>query len=392
VRPAREHDERHHRGRIDAQGRIAGELPHPERARWFRAPGRVNLVGDHTDYNDGLVLPFAIDRSCVVAAVPASTVRIRSLDLDAGVEIRADGSTDPASVSPSWGRYVAGVVRELAAAGRPPAGLEAVLASDVPLGSGLSSSAALEIACAVALADAADWHPGEGVLAEACRVAEETATGVPCGIMDQLVSLAGRDGAALLIDCRLLELHPVPLPDRLAVLVVHSGIARSLDASGYGERRRACEALARRLGLDTLRDATAEQVADEPLGRHVVSENARVLEAERALEQEDLEALGRIFGRSHVSLAEDFRVSTPELDTLVDVLVHAGAYGARLTGAGFGGCAVAACDIETVARVAREATAGYRERTRLEPTAFVCRPVAGAGPFEPDLTRLSRGH
>jgi len=315
--------------------------------------------------------------------VPASSVRARSLDLDAEVEIPADGSADPASLLPAWGRYVAGVVRELAAAGRPPAGLHAVLASDVPLGSGLSSSAALEISCAVALAEIADWHPGAHVLAEACRMAEETATGVPCGIMDQLVSLVGRDGEAVLIDCRSLELRPVPLPDRLAVLVVHSGIARSLDASGYAERRRACEALARRLGLEALRDATPEQVADEPLGRHVVSENARVLKAEQALGQGDLEALGQIFDASHVSLAEDFRVSTPDLDLLVDILVDAGAFGARLTGAGFGGCVAAACDVETVDRVTREATTRYRERTRLEPTAFVCRPVDGAGPFDP---------
>jgi galactokinase len=287
---------------------------------------------------------------------------------------------------------VAGVVRELAAAGRPPAGLDAVLASDVPLGSGLSSSAALEVACAVALADAADWQPGLTVLAEACRVAEETATGVPCGIMDQLVSLAGREGEAVLIDCRSLALRGVPLPGRLAVLVVHSGIARSLETSGYAERRSACERLADKLGVASLRDATPEQVADEPLGRHVVSENARVLEAELALGDGDVEALGGIFRASHLSLARDFRVSTTELDTLVDALVDAGALGARLTGAGFGGCVVAACDVKTVETVAQEATARYRERTRLEPTAFRCRPVAGAGPFEPDLTRLPRGH
>ena len=386
------HDERRHRGRIDAAARISGHLPHPERARWFRAPGRVNLVGDHTDYNDGFVLPFAIDRSCVVAAVPASSVRVRSLDLAAEVEIPADGSTAPDSVSPTWGRYVAGVVRQLAAAGRPPVGLDAVLASDVPLGSGLSSSAALEVACAVALADVADWQPGARVLAEACRRAEEAATGVPCGIMDQLVSLTGRAGEAVLIDCRSLEQRSVPLPDRLAVLAVHSGIARSLDASGYAERRRACEALARRLGLRALRDATPEQVANEPLGRHVVSENARVLEAEQALRHGDLDALGQIFEASQVSLAEDFDVSTRELDLLVDILVDEGAFGARLTGAGFGGCVVAACDVDTVTAVARAATVRYRKRAGLEPTAFVCRAVAGAGRFEPDLTRPPGGH
>jgi galactokinase len=270
--------------------------------------------------------------------------------------------------------------------------MDAVLASDVPLGSGLSSSAALEISCAIALADVADWQPGARALAEACRVAEETATGVPCGIMDQLASLAGREGEAVLIDCRSLEQRSVLLPNRLAVLVVHSGVVRSLDASGYAERRRACEALAKRLGLRALRDATPEQVANEPLGRHVVSENARVLEAEQALRQGDLEALGQIFEASHVSLAKDFDVSTRELDLLVDILVDEGAFGARLTGAGFGGCVVAACDADSVTAVARAATVRYRERAGLEATAFVCRAVAGAGPFEPDLTGTPRGH
>ncbi len=285
-------------------------------------------------------------------------------------------------MSPAWGRYVAGVVSQLAAAGRPPVGLDAVLASDVPLGSGLSSSAALEVACAVALADVADWQPGARVLAEACRSAEEAATGVPCGIMDQLVSLTGRAGEAVLIDCRSLELRSVPLPERLAVLVVHSGVSRSLDASGYALRRRACEQLAKQLGVAALRDATPEQVEDEPLGRHVVSENARVLEAERALGGGDLEALGRILAASHLSLADDFRVSTPELDLLVELLVDSGAFGARLTGAGFGGCVVAACDVARVDAVARAATARYRQQAGLEPSAFVCQPAAGAGRFD----------
>ena len=196
-------------------------------AHWFRAPGRVNLIGDHTDYNDGFVLPLAIDRGCTVAAAPASTVRVRSLDLAGTVDLPPDGSADPATVEPGWGRYVAAVVRELAVRGRPPAGMDAVVSSDLPIGSGLSSSAALEVACALALADAADWQIEPAELAEACRDAEEAAVGVPCGIMDQLASIEGRAGSALLIDCRSLEVTPVPLTDRLAVLVVHSGIART---------------------------------------------------------------------------------------------------------------------------------------------------------------------
>ena len=366
----------------EASARVATALERPGLARWFRAPGRVNLVGDHTDYNEGFVLPFAVDRDCVVAAYPAETVRVRSLDTGDTVEVASDGSFEPAMVLPAWGRYVAGVVHELAALGRPPVGLEAVLASDVPLGSGLSSSAALEVACAAALCGLADWHPGAATLADACRRAEELATGVPCGIMDQLASVAGSAGHALLVDCRSLEVRPVPLPDGLGVLVVHSGVSRSLESSAYAERRRACERLARELGLPALRDATEAQVADEPLGRHVVSENARVLAAAAALEEGDLERLGSLLVASHASLRDDFGVSTPELDRLVDELLRAGALGARLTGAGFGGCVVAVCDEATVAEIELVATIRYAERTGREPTAFRCRAVDGAGPLE----------
>ena len=284
--------------------------------------------------------------------------------------------------TPSWGRYVAAVVHELAALGRPPVGMDAVLASDVPVGSGLSSSAALEVACAVTLAGMADWKPTPVSLAAACRDAEELASGVPCGIMDQLISLAGRKGHAQLIDCRSLELRPVPLPERLRVLVVYSGQRRALDESAYAERRRSCEELARRLGVSALRDASTTEVADEPLGRHVVSENERVLEAAQALEGNDLARLGQLLNASHASLRDDFGVSTPELDMLVEALVESGAFGARLTGAGFGGSVVAVCDMAVVEGVGKAATSRYRELTGLEPQAFVCRAVEGAGPLD----------
>jgi galactokinase len=343
----------------------------------------VNLIGEHTDYNEGLVLPFALDRSCVLAARPAEVVRMSSLDTGDHVEVRPDGTADPAAVRPAWGRYVGGVVRELAALGRPPVGIDAVLASDVPLGAGLSSSAALEVAVATALSDAAGWQTTPRELAEACRRAEEVATGVPCGIMDQLTSARGSAGHALLVDCRSLEIRPVALPEELGVLVVHSGTSRALDATGYADRRRECEQLARRLGVRALRDATWEQVADEPLGRHVVGENARVLDAARAIEEGDVERLGRLLAESHASLRDDFRISTPELDALVAELEGAGALGARLMGGGFGGCAVAVCDAARADEVARNATASYAELTGR--AAWVLRPraVDGAGRLEP---------
>lgn len=369
----------------DAVRRIAAELARPQAASWFRAPGRVNLIGDHTDYNEGYVLPMAIDRECVIATQPCDTVRVRSLDARDAVDVPADGSVDPARVEPLWGRFVAAVIRELAALGRPPVGMDAVLASDVPVGSGLSSSAALEVVLAIALAGSAEWEVDSLALARACRAAEELASGVPCGIMDQLISLAGRQGHAQLIDCRSLELRSVPLPERLRVLVVYSGQRRALEESGYAERRRSCEEIARRLGLAALRDASAADVADEPLGRHVVSENERVLEAAQALEDNDLDRLGRLLNLSHASLRDDFGVSTPELDGLVEALVDSGALGARLTGAGFGGSIVAICDVAVVEGVAMAATSRYRERSGLDPHAFVCRAVEGAGTLEAPL-------
>ena len=347
----------------------------------FRAPGRVTLIGDHTDYNDGFVLPAAIQLECVVRGRTRDDriVRVRSRDAGGGVRLPADGSAAPAAVEPPWGRYVAGVVRTLAELGRPPVGIDALVSSSVPRGGGLSSSAALEVSVALALCAAAGFEPELLELANACRRAEEIATGVPCGIMDQLASLAGRHDHALLIDCRSLEVEPIPVPSSLAVLVVHSGVPRGLAGSAYADRRRACEAIASRLGLAALRDATPEQVADEPLGRHVVSESARVVDAAEALRTGDVDALGPLLVASHASLRDDYRVSTPELDALVDALVDAGALGARLTGAGFGGSVVALAPQEDATAVLESATTRYRSETGKKPRGLVSRPADGAG-------------
>jgi galactokinase len=353
----------------------------PEQERWFRAPGRVNLIGDHTDYNEGFVLPVAIDLACTVRARRRTdgVVRVRSLDVDGVVELAADGSTRPEEVEEAWGRYAAGVVGTLAERGRPAVGVEAVVSSTIPLGAGLSSSAALEVALALALCDAASFELPQVELALACQEAEQVATGVPCGIMDQLTSLAGMHNHALLIDCRSLEVEPIRLPPRLAVLIVHSGVSRALVDSAYRERREACESLAALLGVPSLRDATPEQVADEPRARHVVSENARVLEAARALADGDIAALGPLLNESHQSLRDDFEVSTPDLDALVQALRDAGAIGARLTGAGFGGCVVGLSGRDVADRIVETAAARYWEGTGHQPRAFVFRAVDGAG-------------
>jgi galactokinase len=347
----------------------------------FRAPGRVNLIGDHTDYNEGFVLPLAIDLECVVSAEPSDTVRLRSHELAGEYELPADGSAEPRG-SPGWSSYAAGVLRVLAERGRPPVGLAATISSTVPVGAGLSSSAALEVALALALCDVAGFALPPLELALACQEAEHIATGVPSGIMDQLTSLAGRESCALLIDCRSLEIEPVPLPAELSVLVVHSGVSRALADSAYADRRRACEEAARRIGVPSLRDATLEQADGDPRARHVVTENGRVLEAARALADGDLDALGPLLSASHRSLRDDYEVSTPELDALTECVEEAGALGARLTGAGFGGCVVALARRAEAEGVAARAGAEYRSRTGLEPRTYLCRAAAGAGPLD----------
>jgi galactokinase len=302
------------------------------------APGRVNLIGDHTDTTGGLVLPMAIHLGTRVAVERRGIdVRLRSTTEDEPAAIPIEVA-DPGSVSPAWGRYVAGVVAEL----RPTVGAVGTVHTTLPVGAGLSSSAALEVSVALALG-----FTGSHVeLALACQRAEHAASGVPSGIMDQLTSAAGVAGSALLIDCTTLERTPVPLPPDVEVVVVHSGEARELVGSAYGERRRQCEAAEAEIG--PLRTATLDAVAaiGDPVvqrrARHVVTENARVREAAAALAAGDAETAGRAMAASHASLRDDFEVSTPALDRLVAELSAApGVFGARLTGAGFGGCAVA---------------------------------------------------
>lgn len=358
----------------------------PSTVRFVRAPGRVNLMGDHTDYNDGLVLPLAIDRDCMIAYRPDETgrVRIRSSELDGAIDVAADGTAEPMSVEPTWGRFVAGAVAALADRGALVPGFDAVLSSTVPAGAGLSSSSALAVALVLAMTDTARVPtPAPVDAARTALDAEVRATGVPGGLMDQLTSLLGQAGCALRIDCRSFTAEPVPLPATIAVLVVHSGRARTLAGSEYAARRAACEAAAARLGIAALRDATLDQVRDDPIARHVVTENQRVDETADALRSDDRTALTRLLLTSHASLRDDYRVSTPELDTLVEALVDAGAFGARLTGAGFGGCVVALTARDDVERVASRATASYRTATGLEPLAFPVRAVAGAGPVTP---------
>jgi galactokinase len=344
--------------------------------RFVRAPGRVNLIGDHTDYQGGLCLPIAIDRDVLIGfrLRADERVRVRSLDLDASVELPAPGAVA------AWARPVLetlAVVRERAGAnGR---GFDAAITSTVPIGSGLSSSAAFEVALVLVAASAAGATFDATAVALAAQEVEVRATGVPCGVMDQLASVSGRREHALLLDCRSLEITPVPLPPGIGLLVVHSGTERRLAGSAYAERRSACEAAAARLGLASLRDAAPEQVADHPIARHVVHENGRVAAFADALRDGDATRAGSLMLESHASLRDDFAVSTPELDRLVDLSVDAGAFGARLTGAGFGGCIVALVPHGRLETIAAAVSGRYRDEMGLEPDAFAVAAVDGAG-------------
>jgi galactokinase len=323
----------------------------------------VNLIGDHTDYNEGFVLPMAIDLECVVRTRPRADGRLR---------VHSDVADEPA-LAP-W------VGRTLRERGLPDVSLDVEVSSTVPVGAGLSSSAAFEVAYALALCDAGGFALPPLELALACQEAEQRATGVPSGIMDQLASICGRDGCALLIDCRSLDVQPIPILEGVAVVVVHSGVSRTLGGTAYAERRAECERVAAALGLAALRDATLDQVAGEPRARHVVSENERVLQAAQALRSGDAAKVGELMSASHASLRDDYEVSTPELDALVAALDEAGGLGARLTGAGFGGCVVTLAERGSADDVARRASERYRDETGRAPRPFVVRAAEGAGP------------
>jgi galactokinase len=307
----------------------------------------VNLIGDHTDYTGGLVLPMAIDRWTTIRGKRGGDEVVMRSDSEPDIARLPLDLSEPEAVTPGWARYVAGVIAEM----RPSVGFVGDITTTIPIGAGLSSSAALEVATAVALG----WTGDSLDLAQLCRRAEQRASGVPCGIMDQLVCAEGGEGGALLIDCSNLTRQKVivPLPADVDVVVVHSGEARSLADSSYAERVRECAVAEAVIG--PLRTATVEDVdrIDDVIvrarARHVVTENARVRAFAVALEASDLDAAGQLMDASHASLRDNYEVSTPTLDALAEQLrARPGVYGARLTGAGFGGCVVALCEAGAV--------------------------------------------
>jgi galactokinase len=326
------------RDRMQGRPALASDGVSDVRPRIAFAPGRVNLIGDHTDYMGGFVLPMAIQLGTTVTLrAGGDRVRLTSNEEAEPADIPIT-VTDPASATPHWARYVAGVTAEV----RPVRGGAGCVTTTLPVGAGLASSAALEVALALALGFA-----GEPLqLARSCQRAEQRASGVPCGLMDQLAAAAGIDGHALLIDCCSDRIEPVAIPPECEIVAVHSGQARSLSGSAYTARRSACEAAADIVG--PLRHARLDDLSaiDDSVvrgrARHVITENSRVLAFVAALRAGDLNAAGALMVESHASLRDDFDVSTPALDDLVARIDRQpGVFGCRLTGAGFGGCVVA---------------------------------------------------
>ncbi len=355
------------------------------------APGRVNLIGEHTDYNDGFVLPCAIDRGTVIAVRRRTDRRVRVVALDYGGARDEFDLTQPLTPEGAvhWSHYVRGMAEQLVSFDPSLPGLDMVITGDVPQGAGLSSSASLEVAVGAAFRAAGgtpNLDPTQ--LALLAQRAENEFVGCQCGIMDQLVSARGVAGSALLIDCRNLTTMPVALPEDAAVLIAHSMVRRGLVDSHYNERREACAAAARHLGVNALRDVTLDQLETSGLpaltrrrARHVVTENSRTLRAAEVLAQGDLAAMAALMAASHASMRNDFEITVPAVDRLVELITDtlAGEGGCRMTGGGFGGCVVAVLPRRRVAAVESAINLHYRSPEGLASKVFVCQPSAGAG-------------
>ena len=352
----------------------------------IRAPGRVNLIGEHTDYNDGFVLPMAIDRGVWLALRPRRDNKVRLFSADFGVW--GTFLLDALEKSKGWLEYPKGVAWALQEEGYTLSGFEGVVTGDVPRGSGLSSSAALELATARAFYEVSGFEWDEKRIAQTMQKAENEFVGANTGIMDQLISAAGKEGYALLIDCRSLDLTPVTLPENTVVVVMDTMTRHSHTDSGYNERRAQCEAAAGFFEVEALRDVTLEmleargdKLAPTVLrrARHVVTENQRTLDAADAMKQGDADALGKLMNASHDSLRDDFEVTNDALNFMVECArAQPGCYGARMTGGGFGGCAVALVEAQKSEAFVEAVATCYQKKTAKEPNLYVCAATNGA--------------
>ncbi|MEW6086129.1 MAG: galactokinase [Chloroflexota bacterium] len=375
--------------------RIFGAEP----AHIARAPGRVNLLGEHVDYNDGFVLPAAIDRATYIAFSPSETIHssIFAADLNQWAfyspqTIRAKSQTDSTPL-PDWAHYPAGVMWSLLEKDLKTPAMKAVFASDVPRGAGLSSSASVEMAFATAWQTLGGWTLPPLQLALLAQRAENQYVGVQSGIMDQFASACGSEGSLLMLDCRSLEWKTLPLPDHVSIVIADTTLRRKLTSGEYNKRRAACEEAVVLLqqelpGIKSLRDVGSddfnrlEKNLPREVGkraRHVVEEIARVKQAERSLEAGDVRGFGTLMNECHVSLRDLYEVSCPELDAMTRIAQSLdGCYGARLTGAGFGGCTVNLVEKNFAEEFSSALAKQYQAETSLAPEVFITRPSSGA--------------
>ena len=363
-----------------------------------QSPGRVNLIGEHTDYNDGYVLPLAIDRAVWIAlsSIPEPEIRLHSLDFDQGIRVPFDRALTRGE---GWPEYLKGLINIYKKSKLELFGWKGVMAGNVPIGAGLSSSAALELALTRAFGAVGHWNWNPSQMASICQLAENEWVGMNCGIMDQMISVSGRAGHVLLLDCRSLKTIHVPLPETVRVVILDTDTRRGLVDSAYNERRSQCESVASYFGVKALRDVSIEELEGskaklDPLefrrARHVIRENGRVLDCTEALRLGNLDRVGELMIASHISLRDDFEVSSEALDLIAECARKAqGCYGARMTGAGFGGCAVALVNTKSIDAFVEQLLKDYVEASDRKAHLYVCSPSDGASVFSAEEFLLS---
>ena len=364
----------------------------------YLAPGRVNLIGEHTDYNDGFVLPAAINFHTIIAVKRRDDDTFRAVSDAFPGEIKEwrfgqEGKMNP---SDSWINYLKGFTAAMSAAGLPAKGLDLSIVGNVPLGAGLSSSAALEVAFGTAVNDCSQLRLSPLAVAQMAQRGENQYVGCACGIMDQMISALGEQDHALLIDCEDLDSQPVHIPDSLSLIIVNSNVQRGLVDSEYNLRREQCESVADHFGVDSLRHVDLTQLEAAKLAlsdvcyrraRHVLTENRRTQNASHALEAGNIAKLSKLMAQSHASMRDDFEITVPEIDTLVELIseVIGERGGVRMTGGGFGGCVVALVDHELTDAVVEAIESQYSEKTGIEATVYLCSASAGASRVDEEV-------
>jgi len=367
-----------------------GAAPHV-----YRAPGRVNLIGEHTDYNDGFAMPAAIEFYCWVGVSPREDRNLSIYSEEFSAAAEADLSSAALQPSKTWSDYPIGVALQLERAGFRLRGANLLIESEVPMGAGLSSSAAIEVATALALADQSGWSPDRVQLAQLCQKAENEFVGARVGIMDQFVSLHGKEDHALMLDCRALTFESLLIPDSVKLVISNTMVKHELASSEYNRRRADCEEAVRRLstvlpGIRALRDVSLDQLEQHrhlltdviyKRALHIVTENVRVLDSAEALRSGDIVRFGQRMAESHRSLRDLYEVSCRELDLMVDLAYQQkGLFGARMTGGGFGGATINLVDARYAGEFKEKMAKSYQRETGLIPQIYICRPAEGASP------------